>query len=80
MADFRTEVESGDRRRGLLALRDVLAGRIAAGPDDRDLASLSIRLERVLAQLDELGGIPDEEIHDDLAAKRQAKLSAASGP
>lgn len=79
MADFTTEVTSGDKLRALVALRDTLARRIEAGPDDKDLAALSLRLERVLDQIEAADtGQSDEEI-DDLAAKRRAKLSAASG-
>jgi len=79
VSSFVDEVKSGDRRRGLLALRDKLATAIDAGPEDKDLAALSIRLERVLEQLDQLGFQANEEHDDDLAAKRRAKLSAASG-
>lgn len=91
MAGFVTEVESGDRMRALVALRRELAiaieagrpcpecGAPAPGPEAKDLAALSLRLERVLEQIDAAGGATTEE-HDDLAAKRHAKLSAASGP
>ncbi len=78
MPGFMEEVESGDRMRALVALRRELASAIDAGPDAKDLAALSLRLERVLEQIDQAGGAATEE-HDDLAAKRRAKLSAASG-
>ncbi len=78
MADFATEVKSGDKLRALVALRDTLATRIAAGVDDKDLAALSLRLERVLDQIEEADSGPSEET-DDLAAKRRAKLSASAG-
>jgi hypothetical protein len=78
MADLKTEVESGDKRRALIALRDVLAARIQAGPDDKDLASLSLRLERVLDQIEQTDGGDTEET-DELAARRLAKLSGSPG-
>ena len=79
MAWFLEEVESGDRTRALIALRREIATAIAAGPEPKELAALSLRLERVLEQIDAAGGATNEE-RDDLAAKRRAKLSAASGP
>lgn len=78
MADLVTEIESGDRLRALIALRGELARAIAAGPEPKDLAALTLRLERVLDTIDAMG-VPTEET-DELAAKRQAKLSATSGP
>lgn len=76
---FVEEVESGDRMRALLALRRELASAIDEGPGAKELAALSLRLERVLEQIDQAQGATTEEI-DDLAAKRRAKLSAAAGP
>ena len=90
MARFVDEVESGDRMRALVALRRELAlaiepsrscpdcGSPVLGPDAKDLAALALRLERVLETIDQIGGTPDEET-DDLAAKRRAKLAAATG-
>lgn len=78
MARFQDEVASGDRMRALVALRKELATAIAAGPSPNELAALSLRLERVLEQIDQAVGMPTEET-DDLASKRRAKLSAASG-
>lgn len=85
---FIEEVGSGDRKRALLALRRELADAIMGSPcpdcgrgvpGPTGLAALSLRLERVLDQIEQAGGVPTEET-DDLAAKRQAKLSAAPGP
>lgn len=90
MAGFVDEVESGDRMRALVALRRELAEAIDGGrpcescgepmprPEPKELAALALRLERVLETIDAIGGSPTEE-HDDLAARREAKLSAASG-
>lgn len=88
---FVTEVESGDRMRALVALRRELAeaiqngghacdecGATAPGNGAKDLAALSLRLERVLEAIDQTA--PTTEETDDLAAKRRAKLSAAAGP
>lgn len=87
---FVEEVESGDRLRALVALRHELAVAIdggrpcescgeAVGIEAKELASLALRLERVLEQIEQAGG-PATEERDDLAAKRQALLSAAAGP
>lgn len=77
-AAFIAEVESGDRKRALVALRGELARAITATNDGAELSSLTLRLQRVLEQIDQLGGA-DEGESDDLAAKRQAKLRAAAG-
>lgn len=74
---FIEEVESGDRMRALVALRGELASAIASCTDAADLSSLALRLTRVLEQIAELGGAPEEE-SDDLAERRRAKLSAAA--
>lgn len=50
---FYDEVESGDRRRALEALRLMLAQRIADRPRPRDLAALTFRLMKVMEALDE---------------------------
>lgn len=70
-------VKSG-RRDALVALRDTLAGAIDAGPEPRDLAALSLRLERVLEELEGLGDpVGRESVKDALAARRAAKKTAA---
>jgi hypothetical protein len=48
------DVASGDRVRALRALRRLLAERIAANPRPRDLATLTYRLMKVMAELDDL--------------------------
>lgn len=75
---FVEEVESGDRKRALVALRGELARAISRTNDGAELSSLALRLQRVLEQIDELGGEAEEE-SDDLAERRRAKLSAAAG-
>lgn len=68
----------GNRRETLEALRDRLASAIDKGPEPRDLAALSRRLEVVLAELDGLR-VPGrkETVADALAARRKAKEAAA---
>jgi hypothetical protein len=78
VSGFVEEVESGDRLRGLVALRGELARAIAATPDEKALAALALRLTRVLEQIDDLGGATPAEEDDDLARRRDAKLSAAA--
>lgn len=78
--DFVSEVESGDHLRALLALRRELAEAIDQATDARDLAALALRLTRVLEQIADLGGATPQTEDDDLARRREAKLSAAAGP
>jgi len=63
----------------LEALRDRIAAAIDVAADGRELAVLSLRLERIL---EELGSAPSSvgkgSLQDALAARRQAK-EAASG-
>jgi hypothetical protein len=75
---FVEEVESGDRLRALVALRKKLADAIEVVSDAAELSSLSLRLQRVLEQIDDLGGAKPSEEDDDLARRREAKLSAAA--
>ena len=76
--DFVTEVESGDRKRGLLALRALLARRLEDAPP-RDLAALSRRLMTVMEELEQLGDDDADKpsAEDELAERRAAVLSAA---
>lgn len=76
-SEFIEAVESGERLKALLALRLKLANAIDVCTDFKELASLALRLTRVLEQIEELGGDAGEE-SDDLAERRRAKLSAAS--
>ena len=69
----------GDRLATLEALRGRLATAIDGCNDARDLAALTLRLQRVLSDIAELGGQAKDEENDDLAARRDAKLSAAGG-
>ncbi len=67
---------TGDRLETLRALRDRLADEIDAGPEPRDLAALSTRLERVLEQIGELGDDDNGDIVDELRSKRAERLAA----
>jgi hypothetical protein len=80
MSDFSVEVKSGDRLRALVALRDTLTDTLDRhGLEGSEISSLSLRLQRVLAEIHELGGTRDEET-DGLAERRRSKLSATAGP
>lgn len=77
---LREAVESGDRRRILEYLALELVGAIEAGPDPKDLAALSLRLEKVSAELEDLGGSKPGEViswEERLAARRAGKASNA---
>lgn len=70
-----------DRRTTLEALRDELARRIP-NAEDKDAASLTLRLQSVLAELDALGaGAKGADRGDALAARRAAREArkASSG-
>lgn len=79
MAYFPEIAAAGDRLKTLEALRDKLATAIEDVSDGAELSSLALRLQRVLAEIAELGGKAIEEDEDDLAARRDAKLRAAAG-
>lgn len=67
---------SGDRRAVLQRLRDVLAASVLeADPDKR--APLAKQLRDTVAELDALPDEKEKSTSDDLAAKRQARRSAA---
>lgn len=70
-------VRSGDRRVSLVALRDRIASVIDAGVDPRELAALSLRLERILEELGSASERAGEEsLEDALTARRRAKEAA----
>lgn len=77
---FVEEVESGDRLRALVALRQKLAVAVEMTKDAAELSSLALRLTRVLEQIDELGGVAASKESDDLAERRRSKLRAAARP
>lgn len=66
---------SGDRLATLEALRDRLAREIDAGPEPRDLASLSRRLEAVLEQIDGLKDGSEDDAVDELRRKRAERMA-----
>jgi len=68
---------SGDRRATLEALRDKLAATIDSWVEPKELAALSLRLERVLEELDGLSDDADRDIADELRAKRAERLAAS---
>lgn len=71
--------QSGDRLKTLIALRDKLALAIdSGGYEASELSQLALRLQRVLADIHELGGAGKEEEPDVLAARRDAKLRSAA--
>jgi hypothetical protein len=70
MAGVRVAAGSGNRRELLVALRDRIAADIDEGVAARDLASLSLRLLAITAELEELAAA---EEGDDVA-------DAASAP
>ena len=76
--DVQNAAASGDRLATLEALRARLAHAIDHVSDGKELAALALRLQRVLAEIHELGGTVPEEGNDDLASKRAAKLRAAA--
>lgn len=78
MARFSEVAKTGDRLKTLQALRDEIAEAIDVVTDASELSSLALRMQRVLADIHELGGPNENEEPDDLAARRDAKLQAAS--
>lgn len=72
---------SGNRLATLNDLRDLLAGRVDECDSLRDLASLSGRLQAVLAEIDELK--PKEQVGDgidEIASRRAARRSGPTTP
>lgn len=69
--------ESGNRLATLRALRDRLAREIDRDPEPRDLAALSSRLEKVLAEIDGLSGPEEHDAVDELRRKRAERLAGA---
>lgn len=67
--------ETGDRRATLEALRAKLAATIDGWVEPKELAALSMRLERVLEQLDDLGSSESHDAVDDLRRKRAERLA-----
>jgi hypothetical protein len=67
-----------DRRQRLERVRDDIEGRMT-GASDRDYASLVARYQSVLAELASLPAVKESDGIDDLAARRKARRTAASG-
>lgn len=75
MTDLVSAAKSGDKRKTLIALRDVLAATIQNCESGRDMASNTKRLMEVMAELEQM---PDptakkESKHDRLKKKREAR-------
>jgi hypothetical protein len=70
-------VAEGDRRAALVALRDHLAQRLLVA--EKDAAPLARQLADVLRQIDEIPAPEMESTLDDLAGRRAARRSAATG-
>ncbi|MEU8270144.1 hypothetical protein AB0B89_23670 [Sphaerisporangium sp. NPDC049002] len=77
--DLVEEVASGDRRRGLEAIRDKLADELgrALGPD---AARLAKELTSVMRELATVPTGREESTVDDLAARRAHRLAGAADP
>lgn len=73
--------KTGDRRKTLEAVRDLLAMAIGAGKvGARDLVALTKQLTDVVRELDELPNAREASPVDDLAAARAARRAAAQVP
>lgn len=73
---FAGEVCSGDRRRGLEALRAVLAASIECC-EPREVAPLARQLQLVMKDLDELPAVKEVSFIDSLAARRADRIAEA---
>lgn len=70
---------SGDRVRALRDLRDHLAVSIEGCDSLRDLASLSARLQSVLAEIDELSAGQDGgDVVDEIARRRAVRRAGTA--
>lgn len=79
------EVESGDRRRGLEALRRKLAEELSRdGLSAREVAQLAGRLREVIADIAALPvereGTPLDELEERRKAREAARMSGADVP
>jgi len=70
-------VASGDRRRGLEALRRHLAATIEDA-EPREVAALARQLTIVLKELDDLPAVKGRSTFDDLAARRRDRKPEAA--
>ena len=78
MSDLAAEVGSGDRYRGLVALRDRLAADLE-GLDARYVAPVAKQLADVIREIDSLPQSREASTVDDLTSRRKARRAAASG-
>jgi hypothetical protein len=78
LSDFTDAIKKGDKRAQLEALRDKLATEIDASFKGADVAALSLRLMKVL---EELEGIPETgkaSSYDELKAAREARTGGTT--
>lgn len=75
---LRTEVDSGDLRRGLEAVRDLLARKLSR-PGDQPIAPMARVLVDVMARIDALPDTERQSTVDDLTHRRAARRQAATG-
>lgn len=78
MPDFIEAVTSGDRRKALTALRDLLTYRLAGCKSERDIASLSKQLMDVLKELDGVPNPQERSAVDEVAERRAARRGAGA--
>ncbi|KPC73040.1 hypothetical protein ADL26_13805, partial [Thermoactinomyces vulgaris] len=74
---LRDIASDGDRRKALEAMRDSLADRFDAA-EGRDAATISKELREVMRELEELPTGKEVSTSDELAAKRKARIAAAT--
>lgn len=73
--DITEAASSGDRLKGLQALRDVIAARIAESESARDVAALSGQMTQILKQIEDLdkaSGAKKSKV-DELAERRNKR-------
>lgn len=75
MGKLTVAASSGNRRKALEELRDLLARELERAPVDC-VASLALRLTDVLKQLDALAAPKGASKHDEIAARRAARRGA----
>ncbi len=76
MPDPIVEIRSGDRLRGLAALRDVLASRLSDCPS-RELPAVVRRLEGLMAEIDRLASPGSPSKAEELKQRRAQRLRDA---
>jgi hypothetical protein len=70
------DLKSGDHRRALTALRDILADHLVVAEPNVS-AQIAARLQAVLSELDGLAPNEQASASDDIARRREARRAAA---